>query len=105
MRVSDALPRGEDAAEAEIDLALQHRQDAVELGRHELQPLLEPAARPLRQRSARGLEPAKRGGLVHAVERTDLLGRQLVDEVMAQQIALPDVERGERFLERLLELE
>src|SRR5262245_30445604 len=94
----------EQAAQAEIDVALHQPHDAVELGGPHLNATMEARARAFREQGPRRFEPAVRRALVDAVEIADLLDVEPVDEVMAQHVAVANLERRDRLLERLLEL-
>src|SRR5215472_6210435 len=76
---------------------------AVKLRFPELQTLSELPAGSLRQRIARARHPSRRRGSMRLVHRADLIHRQLVDGVKAENGSLPRRERAERGAEGVLE--
>src|SRR5207253_6804819 len=92
-------------ARADVDAAPAEADQAVELARVEMEALAEEAAGLVGDRLARVRDPAGDRRAVDAVELTDLLDVERVDDVEAKSIALVGRERangvGERALERL----
>src|SRR5258708_37554769 len=91
----------EPAADGGVELALHEAQDAVALGAAHADALHEPLAHAADERLPRPLYPACGGRPVHLVERAELVDRQPIDHVLAQQVLLAGRERLERLLEGL----
>src|SRR5262249_5956726 len=83
-----------------VELALHEPDHAVDLVYRELEPGGEPAAGRGDQGAAGALQPARGGGAVDAERRADLVDRELVDDLLAQQRAVLGVELGDRLAQR-----
>src|SRR5262245_55738699 len=80
-RVARVAGGGQEEAQAELELALEEGEDAVELGAIEAQAGLELAAQALDQGAPGAREPAGGGGAVNAVEGGDAVDAEAVDDV------------------------
>src|SRR5204862_446732 len=72
------------AGQAQIELAADQADHAVELGAAELQPLDQLALGDCLHRVARGLDPPRGGGAMDMVERRELIDAEAVERVLAQ---------------------
>src|SRR5437762_11661155 len=90
-------------AQRHFELAAHQANDAVELAGRDRPPLQQRRARAPLQYLHRALDPARRGGAMHAIERADLVDAELVDEAMAQQHALARRQLPQPVTNRLLE--
>src|SRR5690242_18398461 len=92
--------RSEEPRERELDVAVEQTQDAVDLVAGQAERLHEATARVFRQIGARIGEPARAGRAVRAVETRELVDRESVEDVLAQEVALPNLELRERVGDR-----
>ena len=88
------------ADHARVELALHEPDHAVDLLDRQLEPRGEPVVGRADQRAARALEPARGGRAVHAERGADLVDRQLVDDLLAQQRAVLGRQLGDRLAQR-----
>src|SRR5678816_1437554 len=89
---------------AQLELALEEREDAVELGAIEAQAGLELAAQALDEGAPGAGQPSGGGGAMDAVEGGDAIDAEAIDDVVAEQVALACGERDERAAEGGAEL-
>src|SRR5687767_9855117 len=87
----------EDARDRQLDVAVQEPEQALDLVELEAERRDQALARALAELGARVGEPARAGGAVHAVEARQIVDRELVEHVLAEQVALADLERRERL--------
>src|SRR6185295_7437067 len=87
-----------------VELALDQADHAVDLVDRDLEAGGEPAARRGHERSPRALEPAGRGRAVDPEGGADLVDRELIDDLLAQQRAVLRAELGDRLAQRGREL-
>src|SRR5262249_40370956 len=90
--------------QAELDLAVQRGDQAVELDARDAQALLQAALGALEHLLARIDDPPADGRAALAEQRSDLGDVELVDQVEAQHRALVRAEVGERLPERAREV-
>jgi len=90
----------EHAAQAPVELAADEAEHALELGAGEADPVAQTLARALEHVHAGARDPARDRGAVRTVEDAELVDVELIEEVLAQQVALAAVERVERGCER-----
>src|SRR5436190_24253686 len=97
--------RHEDARDRQLDIAVEEAQHAVHL------VLLldtergdEPLARVLAEVGAGIGEPTRTRRTVDTIETGEVVDRQLVEDVLTQQVALANLECTECFADRLLQL-
>ncbi|MDB4960452.1 MAG: hypothetical protein JWP01_451 [Myxococcales bacterium] len=104
MPVAKAGSGSEQASEADLDPALDEPDQALGLlgGKPELGA--QPAHRVLAKLIANAIEPACRGRPVHRMDPADLVDPEAVEQVHAQHVAIANLERGDRLLERSLDL-
>ena len=95
---SDRVGR-ERALDVDVEAALHEAQDAVGLVGCDVEQPGDLGASTREHAGAHGGEPARGGGPVDAVERTDLVDGQAVDDVITQQAAVTRAKRVERDAE------
>src|SRR5580704_10479968 len=103
-RSGSSRARAENSRDRQLDVAIEKAQQALELFARSAEGADQALARLLAEIGACIGEPARARRAMHAIELREIVDRQLVEDVLAQQVALANLERGERFADRLLEL-
>src|SRR5436305_10055232 len=94
----------EDAADAEIDLALDQARDAAQVRRRHAEPREQQTLRPVREGLAGGAEPARCGRAMDAEDRADPIDTVAVDVVILEQQAIARLDQRDRLDHRGAEL-
>src|SRR5689334_631075 len=94
----------QDARDRELDIRIEEAQQAIDFLAVDPERRDQPLARVLAELGPCIGEPARAGRAVGAIEAGEVVDRQLVEDVLAQDVALADLERSERFVDRALEL-
>ena len=87
-----------------MELAAQHADQALDLGRRCAEAPGQRAARGVGELAVRLAEPAQHGRAMHAVERAELARQETIEMMLAQERAMPRRECAEGLAQRALEL-